>query len=275
MKNVRNAVVSGMFYPDNAVELKDTIMNYLSDCEKKEDVKEIFGLIAPHAGYTYSGKTSAHAYKQIMGKEYSKVIVISPSHREFFHGISVYNGDAYSTPLGTIEVDQSIRRLMVNNSDTIFSSEKGHNAEHALEVHLPFLQTVLGEFKIVPLVMGDQSINYINELSEKLAEVWNDHVLIVASSDLSHFYPGDKAEQLDSLIEKRIDEFDFEGLYDDLANKNCEACGGGPMITLMKAASLRGFKNSKILSRTNSGDITGDYSEVVGYLSAVIYDHES
>jgi hypothetical protein len=119
--------------------------------------------------------------------------------------------------------------------------------------------------------MGDQSKRNIDALAKKLAEVADDDTLIVASSDLSHFYSKSQADKLDSVVEKRVREFDFESLQFDLENHTCEACGGGPIVALMKAANLKNIRHSMVLSRTDSGDVTGDNSEVVGYLSAVFY----
>jgi AmmeMemoRadiSam system protein B len=124
---------------------------------------------------------------------------------------------------------------------------------------------------IVPIVMGDQSKRIVDTLAEKLAQVTDDETLIVASSDMSHFYSKSKADQLDSVVEKRVSEFDFESLQNDLDNHNCEACGGGPIVVLLKAARLRNINHSLVLDRSDSGDVTGDKDEVVGYLSAVVY----
>jgi MEMO1 family protein len=198
-------------------------------------------------------------------------VVISPSHSEYFPGISVFEGDAYETPLGLLEVDKEFVDKIVNGSKIIFKGFEGHRNEHALEVQLPFLQSVIKNFKIVPIVMGDQRKEYVDELADALAKTIDDETLIVASSDLSHFHSKQEANILDSVVADRIQEFDFEKLQGDLEKHNCEACGGGPIAVLMKAASLKNYKHSAVLHRSDSGDITGDNSEVVGYLSAVIY----
>ncbi len=271
---VRKPAVSGMFYPANRSELEYQIKLFLSDAKIPEEKKnlEVAGIIAPHAGYVYSGQTAAYAYKTVEGKSFETVIVISPSHREYFPGISIYDGDIYETPLGDIPIDMKKRERLVFGSKYIFESEAGHRDEHALEVHLPFLQTVLsGDFKLIPLVMGDQKEGYINELSTKLAEIYDDKTLIVASSDLSHYYPASYADKLDSRIEKRINNYDFDGLHKDINRKLSEACGAGPMIALMKTLKLVGKENAEVLIRTNSGEVSRDFSEVVGYLSAIVY----
>ncbi len=271
MNYVRPAQMAGHFYPSNPDKLRKDINLLLDVTKPKEKIDKIFGVVSPHAGYVYSGKTAAHAYNLLVGKKYKRVVVISPSHSEYFPGVSIFEGDAYETPLGTLKVDKEFREKLLTDDEIIFKGYEGHRREHALEVQLPFLQSVLQDFKIVPIVMGDQSKRNVDTLAKKLAEVSDDETLIVASSDLSHFYPKSQADKLDSVVEKRVREFDYESLQFDLENHTCEACGGGPIVALMKAANLKNIKHSMVLSRTDSGDVTGDNSEVVGYLSAVFY----
>ena len=271
MDNIRPAQVAGYFYPSNPDKLKKEINLLLDVTKPKEKFEKIFGIVSPHAGYIYSGKTAAHAYNLLVGKSYERVVVISPSHSEYFHGISVFEGDAYETPLGFINVDKEFREKLFTDNGIIFNGFEGHGKEHALEVQLPFLQSVLKDFKIVPIVIGDQSKRNVDTLAEKLSEIADDKTLVVASSDLSHFYTKSQADRLDSIVEKRVRDFDFETLQTDLETHTCEACGGGPIVALMKAASLKNIKHSMVLHRSDSGDVTGDNSEVVGYLSAVFY----
>ena len=271
MRNIRPAQVAGYFYPADPAKLREEINLMLDISEKQDKAENIFGIISPHAGYTYSGKTAAYSYNQLKGKSYKRVVIISPSHSEYFPGVSIYDGDAYETPFGTLEVDKVFANKLVGDSKSIFLGPEGHRREHALEVQLPFLQTVLKDFKIVPVVMGDQDIVYIDELANNLAKVVDDDTLVVASSDLSHHHSKTEADRLDSIVAERINNFDFENLKKDLNNRNCEACGSGPVIAMMKAAALKHKDHSSVLHRSDSGDVTGDTKEVVGYLSAVIY----
>jgi AmmeMemoRadiSam system protein B len=271
MKNIRPAQVAGYFYPADPAKLREEINLMLDISEKQDKAENIFGIISPHAGYTYSGKTAAYSYNQLKGKSYKRVVIISPSHSEYFPGVSIFDGDAYETPFGTLEVDKVFANKLVGDSKSIFLGPEGHRREHALEVQLPFLQTVLKDFKIVPVVMGDQDIVYIDELANNLAKVVDDDTLVVASSDLSHHHSKTEADRLDSIVAERINNFDFENLKKDLNNRNCEACGSGPVIAMMKAAALKHKDHSSVLHRSDSGDVTGDTKEVVGYLSAVIY----
>ena len=228
MNKFRTPSVAGMFYPAAPKELKTLITNMLDITQPESNIENVFGLIIPHAGYIYSGKTAAYGFNLLKGKKFKTVIIISPSHREYFPGVCIYEGDGYQTPLGFVEIDKELREKIVNDSKVIYSGLDGHRSEHAIEVQLPFLQVVLGEFKFVPIVMGDQGDMFIDELASKLSSVIDENTVVIASSDLSHYYPKFEADKLDSIIEQRIADFDFKTLQSDLQIKNCEACGGGP-----------------------------------------------
>jgi len=272
MNQFRSPSAAGYFYPGSKDKLNQQIELLFRDTSTNNTFGKISGLVAPHAGYIYSGKTAAFAYNTIRERNYNNVIIISPSHREYFEGSCVYNGDGYITPLGTLEVNKELADKLTVGSKTIFQGLKGHGREHGIEVHLPFLQFMFPEFKIIPVVMGDQSELNINELADKIAGILDDKTLVVASSDLSHFYPRYLANELDSIVAKRIGDYDYEGLLYDLEHKKCEACGGGPIVAMMKSLNLINNKNSLVLHRSDSGDTTGDINEVVGYLSAAIYN---
>lgn len=272
MNDIRQPAVAGMFYSSSPAKLKDDINFYLDRAQVEKVFENVAGIISPHAGYQYSGQTAAYAFNAIKNNNIKTAVIISPSHREYFPGISIYSGKAYRTPLGDVPLDKEMISKIVSGSKFIFEGVNGHCAEHAVEVQIPFLQSVLKDISIVPIVVGDQGIVFINELAEKLATVIDEHSIIVASSDLSHFHPAAEADKLDSIIEKRIKEFDYNGLFADLENGRCEACGGGPMVALLKTSEMVNKKRTEILARSNSGDVSGDYSEVVGYLSAVVYE---
>lgn len=272
MKIVREPVVAGIFYPDSKSELEKEINLLLEITKPEKRFERIFGLVSPHAGFPYSGKTAAFAYNTLIGKDFDKVIVISPSHREYFPGISIYNGEAYKTPIGEIKLNKEIINKLIEDESFIFKGINGHRQEHALEVQLPFLQTVLKEFTLIPIVMGDQRREYVEILAEKIASVYDDKTIIIASSDLSHFHDRKKSNSLDVQVEKNISTMNYEKLIDDLERNKCEACGGGPISVLLRSAHIKGYKSAEVLYRTDSGETTGDMSGVVGYLSAVIYD---
>jgi hypothetical protein len=271
MKGIREPAVAGMFYPATSPKLKEQINQLLNEAVQKEQFSNVAGIVSPHAGYLYSGKTAASGFNSLQKKDYETVIILSPSHREYFRGISIYDGEAYRTPLGDVPLNKEMIEKITSDSKVIFKGVQGHRTEHAVEVQIPFLQMIMNDFSIVPIVLGDQNRNFVYELADKLALVADENTLIVASSDLSHFYPRSSANKLDSIVEKDIANNDYEKLQIDLETGKCEACGGGAIVAMMRAANILNKKKSRVLSRTDSGDVTGDHSEVVGYLSAVMY----
>ncbi len=270
---IRQPAVAGMFYPDKKQELDQDLAFKLEESRELDIKGEIKGMIVPHAGYMFSGGVAARAYRQIFDREIDIVVVISPSHCEYFTEISIYDGYAYSTPLGSVEVDRELAQRIADTSPQIILSEKGHRFdEHSLEVQLPFLQKVLPQFRFIPVVMGEHSQDNIQVLADALKTVlFNEKALIVASSDLSHFYDDEKANALDQVVVENLENFDDDKLFKDLQSGRCEMCGGGPALATMKASRLLGADQSKVLLYRNSGDITGDRKEVVGYLSAIFY----
>jgi AmmeMemoRadiSam system protein B len=276
MKRMRKPAVAGMFYPASPGELERTVRDLLENVIVRVGAGRVVGIIAPHAGYQYSGETAAQAYAQVQGQSRDVVVVIAPSHREFFDGISVYPGDGYETPLGGIPIDMEVRDRLREVLPGLMMSTQGHGTEHALEVQLPFLQCALQPFTLVPLVIGHQSRGHCFALGEALGEVCSGKdVLLVASTDLSHFSPVASAKQLDAVVAEDITVFDPQRLMRDLEAGVGEACGGGPVAAVMTACDRLGARRARILGRTHSGMVTGDHQSVVGYLSAVIQREES
>jgi len=271
VKENRPSHFAGYFYPENPSLLNAYVQKLLNGSEHHLVFQNLQAIIAPHAGYTYSGLTAAYAYNAIKGKRYSTVVILSPSHSEYFPGISIYQGDAYETPLGLVPVNHDISELLVKGSKRIYRGVEGHREEHAIEVQLPFLQTVLTDFSIVPVVMGDQNEIYIESLAESLPAVLTDDTLVVVSSDLSHYHSQQKADLMDANIAERIERLDYKGLSHDLTSGKSEACGGGLILALLKFLEQKQNK-AKVLHRTTSGEVSLDYEQVVGYLSAAIYN---
>jgi AmmeMemoRadiSam system protein B len=270
---IREAAVAGMFYPDKKQNLDQELAYKLEESQDLNIKGDIKALVVPHAGYMYSGGVAARAYRQIYKRDINVVVVISPSHTEYFTEISVYDGYAYVTPLGKVEVDQQLAEKIASFNSQIILSDKGHRFdEHALEVQLPFLQKVISDFRLIPIVMGEHSLDNIKVLANALNQVLkNEKALIVASTDLSHFYHDEKAKMLDQVVVMHLENFDGKSLFNDLQSGQCEMCGGGPAIAAMEAARLLGANQSKVLLYRNSGEITGDRSQVVGYVSALFY----
>jgi hypothetical protein len=271
MTQLRHPSAAGYFYPGDKDKLREQIDWLLRTNANTNVLNNIAGLVAPHAGYIYSGRTAAFAYNTIINKDYKTVIIISPSHHEYFPGVSVYEGDGYITPLGVVNVNKDIVNELTEGSINVFRGSEGHRQEHGVEVHLPFLQFILQDFNIVPIVMGDQSKIYIDELAERISDSIDENTLVIASSDMSHFYSRHIAKELDSIVEKRINDYDYNGLYKDLEHKRCEACGGGPIVAMMKSIDIKKKNKSIVLNRSDSGDTTKNIDEVVGYLSAAVY----
>jgi hypothetical protein len=268
-ETVRAPAVAGMFYEKSPVELRKNIDEMLNRVRLPNIKGTVRAVVSPHAGYMYSGFTAAHVFKLLEGRKYDCVVAVGPSHREYFDGISIYSGDAYETPLGKVPIDHEVRSELLYKENNIIASVAGHRAEHSLEVQLPFLQYVLEKFSIVPIIMGDQQRQLCEQLSAALARVMaTKNILLVASSDLSHFHTYDEAVILDNRVIQAVERFDSDVFIDELEKKSLEACGGGPIAVAMKTAQQLGANRVEVLHYCNSGDITGDTSGVVGYLAA-------
>ena len=268
---IREPVVAGSFYTADPKALSKQIKEFLDAVPAMKVGGEIIALISPHAGYIYSGQVAAYAYKLLLDKHFDTVIVIAPSHHVYFQGASIYAKGAFRTPLGIIPVDEDISQKIMKENPAITFMPRAHTQEHSLEVQLPFLQTVLRDFKIVPIVMGDQNLENCKTISDSLFNVIKGKkVLLVASSDLSHFYSYNEAVKLDAVVIDHVKNFDPQGLARDISAGKCEACGGGPIITTMLLAQKMGANKALVLNYANSGDVTRDKSRVVGYLSAAL-----
>lgn len=268
--SIRHPAVAGMFYPGFESALRSEL-DELFENPAPRISGTIVGIIAPHAGYRYSGITAAIGYGALKGKTFDAVFIVSPSHREAFGGVSVYPGEAYRTPLGDVKINKTLREELLNQKAVVHEGVEGHRDEHAVEVQLPFLQTVLGEFSIVPLVMGLQNRNAIFVLADQLAKVCRGKtVLIVASSDLSHYHSYETALKLDTKVAHRLETADPIQLWDLFDSNEAEACGAGPMVSVVAACVQLGAKKIHIADYRNSGDVSGDRTSVVGYLSALL-----
>lgn len=277
---VRQAAVAGAFYPGDPKELATTVDGFLAHASVPAPKGQIVALVAPHAGYPFSGAVAAHSYAMLKGRPTHRVVVIAPSHYEAFPFASVYEGDAYATPLGTIAVDKEFARKLASLSPEIKLSSRGHvpsaaGAEHSLEVQLPFLQRTFSDFELVPIIMGEQSYEASRALGVALAElVRGTDTLIVASSDLSHYHPYEQAVVLDGKTLNAIGEWDYLTLSDNFQTRTWEACGGGPIVAAMIAAERLGATRAKVIKYANSGDVTGDRSRVVGYGAVALLQEE-
>jgi len=270
-QQIREAGVAGSFYPADAKELTEMVDGFLAKATVPDIKDPLIALISPHAGYPYSGGVAAYSYALLKGRKFSRVVIIAPSHYEAFDFASVYDGDAYATPLGRIPVDKEFARKLAA-SPALKLSSRGHiptqeHSEHSLEVQLPFLQRTLGDFKLVPVIMGEQDYESSRAVGVALAKLIGNSsdTLIIASSDLSHYHPYDEAVVLDHKALNAITSWDYLSASRNFERRVWEACGGAPIVAAMIAAERLGANDARLLKYANSGDVTGDRSRVVGY----------
>lgn len=275
-ERVREAAVAGAFYPADPNALAGLIDELLAQAAPRPIEGSIVAAVAPHAGYPYSGPVAAYTYAALKGRTYSRVVVIAPSHFAAFGYTSVYDGDAYATPLGVIPVDKKFAQKLAEISPAIRLSDAGHKStsagpEHAIEVQLPWLQRVLGHFELVPIIMGDPSYEASRALGLALAKLIHDDpgTLILVSSDLSHYHTYNEAESMDHKTLHALADWDYFSMFRNFESRVWEACGGAPIIAAMIAAERLGANQATVLRYANSGDIAGDRSRVVGYSADV------
>ncbi len=253
----RKSFVAGYFYPGNKKALEKLVKNLLKT-QKRKIKEKVRALIVPHAAYEYSGQVAAMSYKQIEGQSYEKVIIMATNHSyTFLEGVSVGLYDCYETPLGCIDVHEDAKKLRFNFMEDVHTT-------HVIEVQLPFLQVMLKNFKIIPLIFGKVDWNYLKNVANRLLEIIDEKTLLIASSDLSHYYDYNTAKKLDEETIKSIIELNLN----DLATK--EACSLEALIVLLMVAKKLKWK-PKFLGYMNSGDVSENKYSVVGYASIVFY----
>lgn len=274
--NVRKPAMAGSWYPGTAKALSAEVDKYLEAAPISDQPGRLMALVSPHAGYMYSGPTAAYSYKNVAGMSAGTVVLVGPSHHAYFNGVAAYAAGVWETPLGEVQVDGELARAVIGQDpDYVKDQPSAHAQEHSLEIQLPFLQRALKPgFRIVPLMMFDHSLPACRRLATALAKAIGGRrdVLLVASTDLSHFHSDDKARKLDRTVADRVSRFDPEGLAADLESGKCEACGGGPVVAVMMAARELGADTAVVYRYQTSGDVSGDRSQVVGYLAAGIYE---
>lgn len=278
-RKVRPSGIAGQWYPGSQRALEATLDGFFGQVRQGPVEGELVGLIAPHAGYAYSGQTAAYAYKQLQGREFDAVVVISPIHQWAF-GLGSYNVTEkayYETPLGLVGVDEELVAALDKEAGI---KRIGRESEHSLEIQLPFLQYMLGEFTMLPIMMGasahDQGgMEECRALGQALANALTGKTaLLVASTDLSHLNDYDEVVRIDSHTAKLVDAFDVDGMGEALIAGRSQACGGAAVMAMLTAAQALGANAAKVLHHTNSGDVTGMRAPgnyTVGYLAAAVY----
>jgi AmmeMemoRadiSam system protein B len=270
---VRKAAVAGTWYPGSAVEIQAEVESYLALAAVPPVPGRLIGLVSPHAGLRYSGAVAAHGYALLRGCEDLTAVLVGPSHRVLFEGLAVFARGAFETPMGRVPIDEELADRLLASHRFMVDSREPHRGEHSLEMQLPFLQHVVPGLRIVPVLVGHQGRPEVEALAEGLAEAVaeREHVLLVASSDLSHYHPAAVANELDAAVVDDVRRFDAESLMARLTREPGHACGGGPMVAVMMAAAALGAHRASILSYGDSGDAgEHDKSRVVGYLSAAL-----
>ncbi len=269
----RKPIVAGSFYPSDVNDLNATVLSYLDNAVIDTKIKNILGVISPHAGYIFSGQCAAYSYKALSGKDFKTAIIIAPSHNFSSFKFSIGNYDQYQTPLGNIAVNKDISEKLLSDSNFIFFPE-AHKYEHSLEVQLPFLQVINNQADIVPIIFGNQCLENAYILAEILAKIVKGilgEIVFIISSDLSHYYSSDIAKQKDLFLMNLLKERDEKALWESFLSKETEACGIGGILTLIILSKLLDYPAVSNLKYYHSGEINFDYSKVVGYASSVFY----
>jgi AmmeMemoRadiSam system protein B len=290
VNSTRPAAVAGTWYPASPGALARDVDGYVAAVGTDPAVArgQLDALIVPHAGLMFSGPVGAHAYKLAAERgPFDRVILAGPSHFVAFEGIALYPSGAFDSPLGPAPIDEQLGAALMGVSPVIRPLPSAHAREHSLEMQLPFIRRLLPDAAIVPLLMGYQTIDTIQALADALARVTmrpaaatpngeGGRVLLVASTDLSHYFDARTAEALDRRVEECVGACDpqrllriFEG-YPEGERGRFVACGGGPAIAVMMAVCARGAQHGRVLKYMHSGHITGDNSGVVGYLAGAL-----
>jgi hypothetical protein len=272
---VRPSPIAGTWYEGNPKALARVVDQYLDQAELPEIRGEVIAVIAPHAGHIYSGPVAGYAFASVRGTTPDIVAVLSPMHQPYYETLLTTAHSAYETPLGRVPVDPDIVAILDSRLRTSLGyglTPVAYDHEHSLEIELPFLQRALGAgFKLLPVMVRTQSAQVSQQLGADLAETLRGKkALIVASTDLSHFYSQDEAVAFDTEMLRRIESFSPEEVFSAEKDKQGFACGLGALTAVLWAAKAMGASTVKVLRHATSGDVTGDYSSVVGYGAAVI-----
>lgn len=280
--DTRPSPIAGRWYPGDSGQLATSVDGYVEAASLPEINGEVIAVVAPHAGHVYSGPVAGYAFSAVQGMQPELVAVVSPMHQPYSQPLLTSAHQAYQTPLGSIMIDQqSSSRL-----DQFLKNELGfgltpvrNDAEHSLEIELPFLQRVLThKFGLLPVMVRDQSAQVGEALGKGLADILKDRsALIVASTDLSHFYNQDRALELDREMLRQVEAFDPLGVLQTEEEGKGYACGRNALAAVLWAARDLGANTVQILKHATSGDVTGDYTGVVGYAAAVVtrYDPQA
>ncbi len=275
MQHVRRAAVAGQWYPGTRGALAAALDEHLAAAAMEEvERPRLRAIVAPHAGLMYSGPVAAYAYRAAQRSPYSAIVLVGPSHFVPFRGVSIWPRGAWETPFGPVPVASDLADAIAAASSEIRDLPEAHAREHSLEMQLPFVAHLMPGVPVVPLVMGHQTRGTAMGLGSALASVLarrGSDVLLVASSDLSHYEDARAAAALDGVVTRHVAALDPEGLMTSLEREPRHACGGGPMVAVLHAVRQLGATQARVLQYADSGDVSGDKSSVVGYMAAAAW----
>ncbi|MFH1309410.1 MAG: AmmeMemoRadiSam system protein B [Candidatus Omnitrophota bacterium] len=264
---IREPQVAGQFYPAKKKELVETISRILPGCAEKITAR---GVVAPHAGYMYSGSVAGEVYAKIKPK--ATYIILGPNHTELGASFSAFSG-SWKTPLDIIHADTVLLETIMNNTDLIVEDVSAHMSEHSIEVQLPFIQTISPAAKIVPIMVRHSSLEDLREVASAITEALREtkkDAIIVASSDMSHYETRQVAEKKDKKAIERIIQLDPEGLLDVVEREDISMCGVIPTAIMLFCAKEMNASKAKLIRYTDSGEVTGDTVQVVGYAGIIV-----
>ena len=272
--NIKRPNVSGQFYTAEPQALSAQINEFFKHADVRPADQHVEIVIAPHAGYMYSGAVAAYSFKAASRNKYTTIIILAPSHYSGFDGVSIGLQDGFQTPLGVVNVDQDFAKQLIAQNEKFYFAPESFEREHSLEVELPFLQRTFVDFKIVPVIMGQPSFALLEKFAAGLNKIIGSRkdVLIVVSTDLSHYHPDIKARTMDALTIKAITALDASAVWEGCQSRSVmEMCGFVPATAALLYARLHGLNHAQMLRYANSGDVTGERDSVVGYTSVIIY----
>lgn len=270
---IKKPNVSGQFYSSDAKELSADIDNFISLATVEPSQKKIEVLMAPHAGYMYSGGVAAYAFKSASTRNYKTIVILAPSHYVGFDGISVWEEGGFKTPLGTVEVDKGFAKKLIASNEKVYFEPRAFEREHSLEVEIPFLQKSFKDYKIVPVIFGQPSLELLEDFARTLKNIIADRndVLIVVSTDLSHYHDDATARAMDAQAIEAIEKLDVQKVWKETKANTMEMCGAVPVSAAMLYAKAKGLTEVDVLRYANSGDVSQDKDRVVGYTAIAIY----
>jgi AmmeMemoRadiSam system protein B len=271
MEGIRKPVVSGQFYSSDTLQLKRQISSFV---DEKSEKREIISCILPHAGYMYSGAVCGATVSRFIIKD--TIIILGPNHTGYGENFSIMTEGSWQTPLGEVQIDSELAKIILKNSKYLKEDSLAHRYEHSIEVELPFLQYFKSDFKIVPIVISVGDLEIYKRIGKDIAESIKSlkrekDTIIIASSDMSHYEPEKIARDKDHKAIEAILKLDEEKLWNVTRNLDISMCGVYPAICMLSASKELGAKSSELVKYQTSGDVTGDFSSVVGYAGIIIY----